>query len=132
MITFAEPARSVPSVPSPPVSPRRHARGPCDRTACALAAGMVDRLLPALTGRRTLDQTGARVSGPVAGLIHAARGSNPLGGPNYRVRSVHACQTTPRRVEACAVVATARRVHALVMRIEQKETVWSCTMLALV
>jgi hypothetical protein len=126
MTTYAEPGRTMRA------SPYLRARGPCDRTACALAAGMIDRLLPALAGRRTLDQTGARVTGPVAGLIHAVRGSNPLGGPNYRVRSVHACQTTPHKVEACAVVATARRVRALVMRIEQEDTVWSCTMLAVV
>lgn len=132
MTTYTEPAGTMRPVPQPPVPPRQHTRGPGDRTACALAAGMIDRLLPALTGRRTLAQTGARVSGPVAGLVHTARGSNPLGGPNYRVRSVHACQTTPRRVEACAVVATLKRVRALVMRIEQKDTLWSCTMLALV
>lgn len=105
---------------------------PRDRTAYALAAGMVERLLPALAGRRTLDQTGARVTGPVAGLINALKRSNPLGGPNYRVRSVHACLTTPCKVEACAIVSAANRIRALVLRMEQKDTVWSCTMLAIV
>lgn len=126
MTTYAAPNRSL------SVSPTQRARDPCDRTACALATGMVERILPALAGRRTLRQTGARVTRPVAGLINAARGSSPLGGPNYRVRSVHACQTTPRKVEACAVISTASRIRALVMRMEQEDTVWSCTMLAIV
>lgn len=105
---------------------------PADRTACALAAGMVERLLPALAGRRTLEQTGARVTAAVAGLINATRRSNALGGPNYRVRSVHACMATSRRVESCAVVSAASRFRAMVLRMEQRDTVWSCTMLAII
>lgn len=126
MTTYA--ASSGP-IPAPP--PWR-ACDPGNRTACALAAGMVERILPAVTGRRTLDQTGALVTGPVAGLINAIRRSNPLGGPNYRVRSVHACLTTPRKVEACAVVSSASRIRALVLRMEQKDTAWSCTMFTIV
>lgn len=125
MTTYAAFRRPVPAPPW-------RASEPGDRTACALAAGMVERILPALAGRRTLDQTGARVSAPVAGLINAARRSNPLGGPNYRVRSVHACMTSSCKVEACAVVSAASRMRALVLRMEQKDTVWSCTMLAII
>jgi hypothetical protein len=115
----------------PTVAPQR-ARGPDERTAHALAAGTIERILAVITGRRSLNQIGLRVTGPVAGLINALRGRNPLGGSSYRVRSVHACLTTSHRVEACAVIATASRTRALVMRMDQAETAWSCTMLAVV
>jgi hypothetical protein len=120
------------TIAEPPVSPAapRTAKGPSERTACALATGIAEQLLGVLTGRRPLDHAGIRVSGPVAGLINATRRSNPLDGPNYRLRSVHACLTTAHRVEACAVVGTASRVRALVMRLEQHSTTWWCTMLA--
>jgi hypothetical protein len=67
----------------------------------------------------------------IARVIAAIRDANPLGGPNFQLRSVHACLVTSTRVEACAVVGTASQVRALVLRIDQRDTVWSCSMLAL-
>jgi hypothetical protein len=116
--------------PTATTSPRTPG-GVGDRTACALATGVAEQIVAVLAGRRTLDQIRVRVSGPVAGLITTTRGRNPLGGPSYRLRSVHACVTTPSKVEACAVIGTANRVRSLVLRLEQENTTWSCTMLAL-
>jgi hypothetical protein len=103
-----------------------------ERTACALAMRATEQILDVFAGRRSLHQIRDRVSGPVAGLISTTLGWNPREVPDYRLRSVHACLTTPCKVEACAVVGTASRARALVMRLEQEDTQWSCTMLSMV
>lgn len=106
-----------------------------ERTACALATRTTELIFEVLTGRRTLQQVRHRLSGPVAGLL-ATTLSEPSGRQQlarYRLGSVHACQTTPRKVEACAVLDNAvDRARALVLRLEQQEAVWACTMLSLV
>lgn len=108
-----------------------------ERTASALATRTAEQIFEVLTGRRTLHQIRDRLSGPVAGLL-AATLSEPAGRRRlgrYRLGSVHACQTTPRKVEACAVLDDAAdRARALVMRLEKKkdeDPAWSCTMLSL-
>lgn len=108
-----------------------------ERTANALAARTAEQIFEVLTGRRTLRQIRDRLSGPVAGLL-AATLNEPAGRRRLercRLGSVHACQTTPRKVEACAVLDDGTdRARALVMRLEQDEEApaWSCTMLSLV
>ena len=105
-----------------------------ERTACALATRTVEHIVEVLVGRRSLHQIRDRLSGPVAGLLGTSLGGKPgrrwFG--DYRLGSVHACQTTPRKVEACAVIDTSSRARALVLRLEQEDTTWSCTMLSLV
>ncbi len=104
-----------------------------DRSARALASRIANQILDVFAGRRPLNQIRDRLSGPVASLVATKLSRKPsrnaedqLG--NYRLGSVHACLTTPNKVEACAVVGTGNRTRAIVMRLEQKDTRWSCTM----
>lgn len=104
-----------------------------ERTACAVATRTVEQIFEVLAGRRSLHRIRDRLSGPVAGLLTTSLGrerERHLWGS--RLGPVHACQTTPRAVEACAVIGTADRARALVLRLEQEETAWLCTMLSLV
>ncbi len=104
-----------------------------DRSACALAARITSQILDVFAGHRPLNQIRDRLSGPVASLVATKLSRKPprnagdqLG--SYRLGSVHACLTTPNKVEACAVVGTSKRARAIVMRLEQKDTTWACTM----
>ncbi|MDR7301283.1 Rv3235 family protein [Haloactinomyces albus] len=106
--------------------------GPGDRTASALASRTVGRLLDVLAGRRPLHQIRHWVSAPVAGFLAAMVRGRSTADPVYHLRSVHACLTSARTVEACAVIADTRRVRALTIRLERQSTQWSCTMLAFV
>lgn len=99
-----------------------------ERTACALATRMTEHILDVLGGRRRLDQLRDRLSGPVAGLLSSVL--NTTRRAEYRLRSVHACMTSRSRVEACAVVAVAGRIRAFVLRLEQEDTRWCCTLLS--
>lgn len=101
-----------------------------ERTANALAARTVEHILEVLIGRRPLHQLRHRLSGPVAGLLATGLHRGSTRRPDYRLRSVHACQTTASKVEACAVVDTTERSRAFVFRLERKNTAWSCTMLS--
>lgn len=106
--------------------------GPGDRTASVLARRTVGQVLDVLAGRRPLRQIRHWISGPVAGLLATMVRSRSTAGPIYHLRSVHACPTSARTVEACAVIADTRRVRALTIRLERQSTQWSCTMLAFV
>ena len=104
-----------------------------DRSACALASRIASQILDVFAGRRPLNQIRGRLSGPVVRLIATRLRRRPtrdageqLG--NYRLGSVHACLTTPNKVEACAVIGAAGQARAVVMRLEQRDTTWSCTM----
>lgn len=104
---------------------------PGDRTAAALAGGATGQILDVLSGRRPLHQIRHRVSGPVAGLIAAMLRGRRTATSRYRLRTVHASLITACTVEASAVIADNKRVRALTMRLEQRETQWLCTVLAL-
>lgn len=106
--------------------------GPESRTASALVDRTAGQILDVLAGRRPLRQIRQWVSAPVAGLLAAMVRGRSTADPTYRLRSVHACLTSARTVEACAIVADTRRVRALTMRLERQNTQWSCTMLAFV
>ena len=106
-----------------------------DRSARALASGIACQILDVFAGHRSLNQIRGRLSGPVVRLIATRLRRKPTRNPqeqlgNYRLGSVHACLTTPNTVEACAVIGAAGRARAVVMRLEQRDTTWSCTMFA--
>lgn len=122
---------------SPPPEPRRHSpryfpvppSGPGDHSSTALATHMSRRILEVLAGRQALGTLRSHLSGPVA-LALAGGLCKKAGGPDYRLRSVHACLTTTSTVEACALIETANRVRALVLRFERRDSRWLCTLLA--
>ncbi|GAA2816898.1 Rv3235 family protein [Saccharopolyspora taberi] len=101
------------------------------RTAAALARFVGEQILDVLAGRRVVHQIRGWVSSPVAGLLSTIVLGWKGEGPDYRLRSVHACLTDYRTVEACLVVGTINRVRALVMRLEQVDARWVCTVLSL-
>lgn len=106
--------------------------GPDSRTAAALAGHATGHILEVLTGRRPLHQIRQWVSGPVAGLLATMVRGTSTTPPGYRLRSVHACPTTARTVEACAIITDTRRAWALTMRLERQHEQWFCTLLAFV
>jgi hypothetical protein len=102
-----------------------------ERTAHALAERWAVQILDVVARRRPLHQVRDRLSVPAAGLLAAlVRRSGPAQ-PDYRLRSTHACLTSPDIVEACAVLAAGDRVRSLTLRMERANMVWWCTMFAL-
>ncbi len=102
-----------------------------ERSSCAIATRTIREILDVLAGQRPLQHIRDRLSGPVAGLLSTRHARSPSEIPDYRLRSVHACLTTPSKVEACAVIGTTSRSRALVLRLEQRDTTWVCSMLSL-
>ncbi|CAM05611.1 hypothetical protein A8924_6791 [Saccharopolyspora erythraea NRRL 2338] len=102
-----------------------------ERTACALARSAGEQILDVLAGRRSVPQLRRHLSSPVAALLLALLPRWYAEGPDYRLRSVHASLTDDHTVEACLIVGTTSRVRALVMRLEQEEARWVCTVLSL-
>ncbi|MCI2422158.1 Rv3235 family protein [Saccharopolyspora sp. K220] len=100
-------------------------------SASAVAAFVGAQVFDVLSGRKPVHQVREHVSGHVAGLLLATR-LHAAQGPDYRLRSVHACPVTEFTVEACMVVGTQDRVRALVLRVEQDNGQWVCTRLSLV
>lgn len=118
-------------------APRRHPTtfvpvapgGPGESTAHALATRMAQAILEVFTGRRAATSIRHQVSGAVA-LLLASTPTWKAEGPSYRLRSVHTCLPTARKVEACAVVETPKRARALALRLERADLHWLCTLLA--
>ncbi|MGW3468606.1 Rv3235 family protein [Saccharopolyspora sp. NPDC000995] len=100
-------------------------------SASALAEFIGEQVCEVLSGRRALHEVREHVSREVAGLLLTTR-LHAAQGPDYRLRSIHACLVTGFAVEACMIVGTRYRVRALVMRIEQDNGHWVCTLLSLV
>lgn len=100
-----------------------------ERTSCALATRMAKQIVDILVNRRALPTIRSEVTVSVARVL-ATTHDFTREGPGFRMRSVHASLTTTRTVEACAVVGTAHRARALVLRLEQAESRWLCTLLA--
>lgn len=100
-----------------------------ERSSCALAARMAKQIVDILANRRALPTIRGQVTVSVARVL-ATTHDFTREGPDFRMRSVHASLTTTRTVEACAVVGTAHRARALVLRLEQAESRWLCTLLA--
>lgn len=102
-----------------------------DSSASAVAEFIGEQIFEVLSGRRALHEVREHVSREVAGLLLTTR-LHAAQGPDYRLRSVHACLVTGFVVEACMVVGTHNRVRALVMRVERDNGHWVCTLLSLV
>ncbi|MBB5155174.1 Rv3235 family protein [Saccharopolyspora phatthalungensis] len=102
-----------------------------ESSASAVAAFVGEQVFDVLTGRRALHQVREHVTGRVAALLLTTR-LHAAQGPDYRVRSVHACLVTACAVEACMIIGTHCRVRALVLRVEQDNGRWVCTLLSLV
>ncbi|MFI0469130.1 Rv3235 family protein [Saccharopolyspora sp. 5N102] len=102
-----------------------------DSSASAIAGFIGEQVFDALSGRRTLHQVREHLEPQVAGLLLTTR-LHAAQGPDYRLRSVHACLVTDCAVEACMIVGTHYRVRALVLRLEQDNGHWVCTLLSLV
>ncbi|QIZ34548.1 Rv3235 family protein [Saccharopolyspora sp. ASAGF58] len=100
-------------------------------SASAVAEFIGEQVFEVLSGRRAMQEVREHVSREVAGLLLTTR-LHATQGPDYRLRSVHACLVTGFAVEACMIVGTRYRVRALVMRVEQDDGRWVCTLLSLV
>ncbi|MGP4021158.1 Rv3235 family protein [Saccharopolyspora sp. 5N708] len=100
-------------------------------SASAVATFVGEQVFEVLCGRKALHLVREHVSGQVAGLLLATR-LHAAQGPDYQLRSVHACPVTEFTVEACMVLGSHDRVRALVLRVEQDNGQWVCTLLSLV
>lgn len=104
--------------------------GPAEQTSTQLALRFTHQLLDVLSGRRNPEQLRGRVTPQVLGLLRSSR-PRAAGSPGYRLGSVHACLSTDRTVEACAVIGTPHRARAMVLRFERTDTRWLCTLLSM-
>lgn len=110
--------------------PTAEVAAPQSSSATAVAAYLGERVFAVLAGRTCPEAIGEHVTGQALSSLLAIR-LHGARGPDYRLRSVHACPVTRSRVEACLLVG-AHRVRALVLRAEWTAGRWVCTRLSLV
>lgn len=104
---------------------------PADRSSSALAASLARPIMDVLFGRRPLHQVRSRLAPQVRNLLGSRALRNQLGGATPdRLRSLHARAVDRDHVEGCAVISTAGRARALVMRWERSAQGWLCTFLS--
>lgn len=99
-----------------------------DRSSTALATRIAELVVEVLNGRRSVHTLRDHLDGPVFTWLATQRPPRAHQS-NYRLRSVHACLTDNRTVEACWVLGTPYRVRALVSRVRRDQHEWRCTLL---
>ncbi|GAA0526985.1 hypothetical protein GCM10011581_12490 [Saccharopolyspora subtropica] len=105
------------------------AHRPEECSAVAIATALAEELFPVVAGRAPVHRVRDHVTAAVAGKLLSARAWTAQG-PDFRLRSVHACPVTDYAVEACVIIGTQDRVRALVLRLEQDCGRWICTRLS--